>query len=241
MAAAALVGVILRRLPRHLPSYQRLLRAAWLLKRWDEGEDWGRRLLRADPANALAWRALARAAEQRNQRAQAQAAWQRAFESEPYEPEIRSGLSRTTLHPLGSSVAGEPDVLALNPACLARLYLRGYRWERAERLYRQLTTADPRRSDFQVGLLAALWQLNARTEAYGLARTLTQQHPHLLLAWTVLDQLGDLNDQALARNPITTMDPDGEFVRQWLALPFERGQVELTVSERERALLAQAL
>src|SRR5690606_16201852 len=73
--AIALAQVILKRLPRHLSTYQRLLRAAWMLQRWDEGEDWAKRLLRADPGNALAWRALAMAAEQRDQRAQAHATW----------------------------------------------------------------------------------------------------------------------------------------------------------------------
>jgi tetratricopeptide (TPR) repeat protein len=239
--AATLTQIILRRLPRHLLSYGRLLRAAWQLKRWDEGEDWGRRLLRADPGNGAAWRALARAAEGRKQRAAARAAWQRAFESDPYEPEIRSGLSRTTLGTTGAAVSGDPDALALNPACLARLYLRGYRWDRAERVYRQLITADPRRIDFQVGLLGALWQRHARREAYDLARHLTQHHPHLLIAWTVLDDLGDVNDQALARNPIATMDPDGEFVRQWFGLPFGRSPFELNISHQEAALVREWL
>jgi tetratricopeptide (TPR) repeat protein len=237
LQAAALTQIILRRMPRHLPSYGRLLQAAWQLKRWDEGEDWGRRLLRADPGNAAAWRALARAAEDRTQRAAAHAAWQRAFENDPYEPEIRSGLSRTTLGTGAAAVSGDPDALALNPACLARLYLRGYRWERAERVYQQLIAADPRRIDFQVGLLGALWQRRARREAYELAWQLTQHHPHLLIAWTVLDDLGDVNDQALARNPIATMDPDGEFVRQWFGLPFQRSPVELIITDQEAALV----
>jgi tetratricopeptide (TPR) repeat protein len=236
--AARLAQVILRRLPRHLATYQRLLRATWQLKAWEEGEEWGRRLLRADPGNALAWRALARAAEQRSQRAQANATWQRAFETDPYEPEIRGGLSRTTVRMPGQPVA-EGNELMLTQACLARLYLRGYRWERAATLYRQLIQVAPARIDFQLGLLAALWQQRARSEAHQLARQLTQQHPHLLLAWVVLDELGDVNDKALARNPITSMDPDGEFVRQWLGLVYERGRTELAVSDQEALLLQQ--
>lgn len=236
LRAATLAQVILRRLPRHLPTYQRLLRAAWHLKRWAEGEEWGRRLLRADPANALAWRALARAAEQRGQRALAHATWQRAFEVDPYEPEIRGGLDRTLLRTADAG-AGNPAVQPLNLACLARIYVRGYRWGRAGAIYRQLIQAAPQRIDFQVGLLAALWQQRLRAEAYELARYLTQHHPHLIIAWSVLDDLGDVNDKALARDPIATMDPDGEFVRTWLALPFTRGQVELVVSEREAALV----
>ena len=233
LRAAAIAQVILRRLPRHLATYQRLLRAAWRLKRWAEGEEWARRLLRADPGNALAWRALARAAEERSERANAHATWQRAFEADPYEPEIRRGLSRTTLRATGAAVSADPTALMLNQACLARLYLRGYRWERASALYRALIVAAPQRIDFHGGLLTALWQQRMRSEAEQLARYLTHHHPHLLIAWTVLDDLGDVNDKALARNPITTMDPDGEFICQWLGLPFARGPVELTISAQE--------
>ncbi|MBK8046536.1 MAG: hypothetical protein IPK16_05030 [Anaerolineales bacterium] len=50
-------------MPRHLATYQRLVRATWQLKRWQEGEDWSRRLLQADPGNAVAWRSLAFAVE----------------------------------------------------------------------------------------------------------------------------------------------------------------------------------
>lgn len=245
--AVAVAQVVLRRLPRHLPTYQRLLRAAWMLKRWDEGADWGQRLLRADPGNALAWRALAMAAEQRNQRAQAHATWQRAFEAAPYDPEIRTGLSRTSLGPAReNSQAGNAypdnvyDVLLLNPACLATLYLRGFRWERAAPLYRALIKADARRIDFQVGLLAALWQQRATQETYRIARHLVQHHPYLLIAWAALDATGDENDKALARNPIEMLDPDGDFVSEWFGLHYEGRPATLTVSEREAELLQES-
>ena len=67
-AVVPMARVILQKYPRHLATYQRLLRALWRLEQWTEGEEWGRRLLRADPGNALAWRALAMAAEQRGER-----------------------------------------------------------------------------------------------------------------------------------------------------------------------------
>jgi hypothetical protein len=65
----------------------------------------------------------------------------------------------------------------------------------------------------------------------------------------VVSALGDDNDRILARNPLDTMDPDGEFVRGWLRLglapPAERTQVPLPfqgpvmfpVSEEEAKLL----
>lgn len=208
--AARMAQFILDHLPRHLPTYQRLLQLAWTLKHWDEGEDWARRLLQADPGNPLAWQALAAAAEQRGQRAQANAMWQRAFEMSPYAPEIRAGLARTSLD--------EPNALALDLACLAMLYLRGLRWEPAARTYRQLVKADPRRIDFQLCLMAALWQSHAHEEAYALARHLVQSQPHLLFAWVALEALGDDDDKALAAHPITSMDPDGEFVAARLGI-----------------------
>jgi tetratricopeptide (TPR) repeat protein len=209
--AARMAQFVLDHLPRHLATYQRLLRVTWLLKRWDEGEDWARRLLQADPGNPWAWQALATAAEQRGQRAQAHAMWQRAFEMSPYAPEIRAGLARTSLD--------EPNSLALDFACLGMIYLRGLRWEPAARAYRQLVKADPRRIDFQLCLMAALWQGRAHEEAYALARHLVQSKPNLLLAWVVLEAIGDANDKALAAHPITSMDPDGEFVATQLGIP----------------------
>ncbi len=238
-AAVALAQVILKQYPRHLPTYQRLLRAAWMLQRWEEGEDWAKRLLRADPGNALAWRALAMAAEQREQRAQAHATWQRALEAAPYEPTIRAGLSRTTLRPIDrqATLAGEEPAVMLNLACLATLYLRGLRWEQAAAAYQTLLQAEPRRVDFQIGRLAALWQQRARQAAYRLARQLTEQHPHLLIAWVALRSLGDEDDRALALHPIGVLDPDGDFVSSWFGVHYESQPVTLEVTASEAALL----
>lgn len=243
MATAALAQVILKRLPRHLSTYQRLLQAAWMLQQWDEGEDWAKRLLRADPGDALAWRALAMAAEQRGYRAQAHATWQRALEAAPYEPTIRAGLSRTTLRPTSghTTLAGEEPAVLLNLACLGTLYLRGLRWEQAAATYGVLLQAEPRRVDFQVGRLAALWQQRARQAAYRLARQLTQQHPLLLIAWVALRSLGDEDDRALARNPIDTLDPDGDFVSRWFGVHYESQPVMVEVSAAEAALLQEYL
>lgn len=219
--AGKLAQVVLRRLPRHLPTYHRLLRAAWRLKRWVEAEDWGRRLLQADPGHGEAWQAVARAAEHRGARGEACAMWQRAFEVDPYAPETRAGLSRTSLEPASA--------LLLNQACLASLYRRTYRWAHAATIYRSLVQADPRRIDFQVSLMVALWRQDAQADAYRLARHLVQHHPHLLMAWMVLRATGDENDRALARNPIATMDPDGTFAREWLRL------LQAPISERAAA------
>ena len=207
---AVLAQVVLKRIPRHLETYQWLLQAAWQLKQWDEGEEWGRRLLQADPNNVLAWRAVARGVEERGERAQSHAIWQRAFEAGPFDPDVRSGLSRTSLEPNAE--------LMLNQACLATIYRHGFRWRHAATEYRALVEADPRRIDFLIGLMVSQWRMGSRDDAYQIARYLVKQHRHLVMAWVVVAAAGDENDRALAHDPILSMDPDGEFARQWLRL-----------------------
>jgi hypothetical protein len=82
-----------------------------------------------------------------------------------------------------------------------------------------------------------LWQQNVRADAYRIARHLTSRHPHLLLAWVVINALGDVDDRALARNPILSMDPDGEFVREWLGVPYGGAATVLQVTTREAELV----
>ena len=127
--------------------------------------------------------------------------------------------------------------MALNTACLASLYLRGGRWAHAAATYWSLMQVEQRRIDFQLHCAVALWQQNANRKHTGLRAYLTQRHPHLLLAWVVLNALGDVDDRALARNPIMSMDPDGEFTRQWLGIPFGGAATELQVTSREAALV----
>jgi tetratricopeptide (TPR) repeat protein len=228
--ALRIAHVILARYPRHLPTYYRLLRAAWFMRKWSQGDVWARRLLRADPSSALAWRAVAMATEQRGERAQAHARWLRAFECDPYEPDIRAGLVRTSM-----DVARLP---VLNEACLAALHLRGYRWEMAARLYHSLIQIDPHRLDFQSGLLIAQWQMRTQSDAYPLARKLIQAQPHLLVGWVVIDDMGDVNDKALARHPLLSMDPDGDYVRSALGLLYTARPATIPVTASEMHLLA---
>ena len=209
-AVAPLAQVVLQRFPRHLATYTRLLEALWQLARWEEGEEWGRRLLQADPCHGLGWRAVGQAIEQRGDRAAARAIWQRAAETDPYQSDIRAGLARTTL--------GPNESLRLSQAGLATLYLRGYRWRHAAAASQALVAADRRRIDFQVNLAIALWRLPDPASAYTLARRLAQTHPLLLLPWYILAHLGNEDDRALAHNPLATMDPDGEYVCQMLRL-----------------------
>jgi hypothetical protein len=55
----------------------------------------------------------------------------------------------------------------------------------------------------------------------------------------VIDDLGDENDQALARHPLGTMDPDGDYIRSCWAIPSTERAVRFVLSEDDRALLAE--
>ncbi len=208
--AASMAQTVLRQRPRHLATYQRLVEAAWQLQRWDEAADWGQRLLQADPGNGRAWRAVAQGLEQKEKRAEAHVAWQRAFECAPYNADIRAGLNRTNL-------AGT-DPLRLNQACLAQLHLRCYHWRQAAAVYGELVKNNPDRSDYLVALAVALWRLDQRSDAYRAARFAVHSFPNVLITWAVVAGLGDENDRALAQHPVMNMDPDGEYVRRRLRL-----------------------
>lgn len=194
----ALARVVLKRVPRHLAAYFRLLQALWMERGWEEGEEWARRLLRADPTSELAWSMLAMAAEQRGLLPQARLHWARAFDLSPYDPIIRAGINRTAID--------QADRLAITPAGLGCLYRRGRRWRRAVSLYQELVAQQPKRLDLLCGLLESLWQSGETGAAVALARDLTQGHPELLLAWIVLQEVGDETDQALAQAPLNALD-----------------------------------
>jgi len=198
------IRTVLKNMPRHLSSYFRLLQAIWLLRRWDEGQDWALRLLRADPCNELAWGVLANGAEQRGNLAEARRYWQRAFENAPYNQQIRAGMVRTS--------PGKVDPLQLTPAAFATLCRMDGRWERAVELYTPLQQEHPRQTDLQSALLESLWRAGRQEEALSLAARLVHREPNLLIGWLVSAQVGDETDQALAQAPLAALDADGEYM-----------------------------
>ncbi len=228
--ALPLIRVILKSLPRHLSTYFRLLQVIWLLQRWDEGRMWALRLLQADPGSELAWAVLARGAEAQANPTLAQRYWTLALENAPYNRPIRQGMSRTLLR--------QKRPLMLTRPALATLYRMGGRWERAIRIYIELTKAEPRRVDFQSNLLEAMWHCGRTQDALQLARDLILHHPYLLLGWVVSARIGDDDDQALAQAPLAALDPDGEYAitrfsdRNEFAIP-----TDISVTPEDAALL----
>ncbi|MFZ1755592.1 MAG: tetratricopeptide repeat protein [Caldilineaceae bacterium] len=198
------IRTVLKNLPRHLPSYFRLLQAIWLLRRWDEGEDWALRLLRADPCNELAWAVLANAAEQRGSLSEARGFWSRAFENAPYNRYIRAGMVRTS--------PGKADPLHLTPVALASLCRMDGRWDRAVAFYTSLQTEYPRRTDIQCARAESFWRAGQLEEALRLSSHLVHREPNLLIGWVVSMQIGDETDRALALAPLAALDADGEYM-----------------------------
>lgn len=224
--AIAMAGIVLQQRGRHLPTYQRLMDAHWRLRRWDEAGDWGKRLLQADPGNGAAWRAVAQQLEAAEERSRAHTAWQRAFECAPFDPTVRVGLNRTNL--------SHTDPLRLNQAALARLHLQGYHWRQAAGLYGELVEAAPQRPDYLAAWTLALWRQRRRADAYRTARYVTRHFPHILASWTVLADLGDANDRALAQNPLESMDPDGEYLQMLLRLELAPAHERTGLVDRRR-------
>lgn len=234
------IRLILGKMPRHLPTYERLLHAAWHLQLWDEGLSWAARLLQADAGNALAWRSLAIGFEQRGNRPRARQIWMRAFEASPYDPAVRAGLSRTTLH--------NREPLTLNQASLATLYLANQQWYRAEREITALLSHGAERTvdspvlqsqvqDLKVSLMIAQWQQGRQQQAYRLARQLLLQKRNLVFPWYILNDLGDINDKALAHSPLQMMDPDGEYLYNRFGIQTSPKFVEIEVTYAEVELL----
>ncbi len=229
--AIRLLRVVLARLPRHLPSYERLLHLIWWLKRWDEGVDWSRRLLRADPHHELPWVVWARSLEHAGEPERARRIWQRALEYAPYSRVVREGVLRT-------HVGVSSNSLTLTRAALATLYRHGQRWAQAAALYRGLVQAFPARLDLRCALLEALWRGERRAEALETARALSRSHPDLYLPWLVMDRLGDPDDRALARAPLAALDVDREYARARFEELVPRPTHAIAVAPEEQALLA---
>ncbi len=231
--AVPLIRVILKSLPRHLPTYFRFLQVIWLMRRWSEGQDWALRLLSADPGSELAWAVLAREAEAGGNLTKAQRFWTLALENAPYNRPIRQGLSRTLLR--------QKRPLMLTRPALATLYRMGGRWDRAIRIYAELTDEEPGRLDYQSGLLEAAWHDGRTEEALHLARLLVSLNSNLLLGWVVSARIGDEDDKALARAPLEAMDPDGEYAVTRFA--YENASAvptDIAVSPEDAALLNAA-
>ncbi len=245
--AVGLAHLLLRKQPRHLATYERIIHLCWTARRWEEGREWGLRLLRGDPSNVLGWGILAIAGEKRAERsgrtqtegvAAAHGLWQRALALDPYNAEVRAGWSRTAISaPTASSPVGDgtPQPI-LNQAALAFLQLRAKQWSTAQPLFNGLARLDSGQVVYQMGQLLCLWRTQESKAARLLAQELTAAHRGMLVGWLVLASVGDVNDQAIARGHVQSLDPDGEYATRWLGNASQRADFEVNLSEEEQAV-----
>lgn len=257
--ATALARLLLRKHARHLPTYERIIQLCLIARRWAEAREWGLRLLRGDPTNALGWAAVAIATEkladgrygqERNDLVVAHQAWRRAVDLDPYNPEIRAGWQRTI--PVPGPTLGDPAsegtpasdsaVGALGPpplgeATLAFLHLRARRWDAALALITPLVRLDEDEPAYQAGRLLALWRTDDRGPARYLAETLTDANRGLLIGWLVRTDLGDEDDRALAQGYVESLDPDGEYAARWLEPSARQAEYTVRLNGKEQAEL----
>ena len=240
--AVALAQLLLRKQPRHLATYERIIHLCWTARRWEEGREWGLRLLRGDPSNVLGWGILALGAEKRaEKRAEKQAErggqadlstahglWDRALALDPYNAEVRAGWRRTANDPTTQPV--------LTQAALAFLQLRAKEWASALPLFDTLSRLDSGQVIYSMGRLLSLWRTQNGPGARGLAQELTASHRSMLAGWLVLASVGDVNDRAIAQGHVQSLDPDGEYATRWLGTASQRTDYEVNLSEEEQAV-----
>jgi tetratricopeptide (TPR) repeat protein len=236
--ATALAQLLLRKHARHLPTYERIIQLCLIARRWAEAREWGLRLLRGDPTNALGWAAVAFADERQSGPRKAHQAWQRAVDLDPYNPEIRAGWQRTAPVPTGDSMADGPP---LGQATLAFLHLRARRWPSALALLTPLVRQVEAEPAFQAGRLLALWRTDERGPTRYLAEQLTDANRGLLVGWLARADVGDENDKALAQGYIESLDPDGEYAARWLGPSARQEGYTVRLKETEQKALEEIL
>lgn len=250
--AVALAHLLLRKQPRHLATYERIIHICWTARRWEEGREWGLRLLRGDPSNVLGWGMLALAAEKRGEQGNrgggqigldaAHSLWQRALALDPYNAEVRAGWSRTAIStPPGQGQGDNGPQPVLNQAALAFLQLRAKRWAVALPLFTALARLDNGQVVYSMGHLLSLWRTQKNGPARILAQELTTAHRGMLAGWLVLFHVGDANDRAIAQGYVQSLDPDGEYAIRWLGPASQRADQAINLSEEEQASLDAVL
>ncbi len=242
--ATALAKLLLRKHARHLPTYERIIQICLTTRRWAEAREWGLRLLRGDPTNALGWVAVAIALEKRGESAPsrvladqevAHSAWGRAVDLDPYNPEIRAGWQRTVSD---KSALDGPE---LSQCTLAFLHLRAGRWQRALALFNALAKSDEAEPAYQVGRLLALWRTDEQGLARFLAQSLTDANRGLLIGWLVRAAVGDENDRALAQGYVESLDPDGDYATRWLGSAPRQEGYTVRLNQAEQKMLDEIL
>lgn len=180
--AIPLAQYLLRRHPRYLRGYQLLAEAALEQGNPADAIEIFSRVLSADPESFAAHAGLASAYTDQNELDNALWHMTRAFESEPGMKAVRDQLRY--LYELRDGRA--PGRLHLNPAALARSYLRNGAYDVAVEELNHELTGDPDRIDLRVALAEAYWFANQPQESAQVAFQILEElplalKPHLIL------------------------------------------------------------
>jgi len=180
--AIAICKHILRYHPKYVDAYRQMGEAHLEQGNYDQAKDLFRRVLSADPENAIAYVGLATIFEQEHVIHEAVWHMERAFELAPGNSELQTELVR-----LYNAMDIKAHARAkLTPGALGRIYAQEGLFGQAVQEYRSIIASTPSRYDIQVALASALWQMGRLSEAALVAQNILQSLPYCLKANLIL-------------------------------------------------------
>ncbi|HYF66235.1 MAG TPA: tetratricopeptide repeat protein, partial [Herpetosiphonaceae bacterium] len=173
---------LLESFPHYLEAYRLLGESHLNRQEPDQAAAAFERVLRADPENIPVYVGLGVTYERQGRLADAIRQFERAFEIKPDLPELRSQLLRLYAEAWG----GEHAQVRLKKAGLARLYVRGNRYDKAIQEFQDVLAQEPDRRDVQVALAEAYWRNSQEEDAAEMCRSILAADPDVLKANLIL-------------------------------------------------------
>ncbi|MDP2663392.1 MAG: tetratricopeptide repeat protein [Dehalococcoidia bacterium] len=227
--AAAAARRVLEELPGHLKAH--LLLGQALLDRdiLDEASEEFRKVLDLDPENVVARSAHAVALEGEGKLKGAISEMEVAWESDPYNPDLREAL--TTLRAKLERVDPGPE---LSAAGLGRLYARKGQHAKALGALRETVAAGPPRSDILLTQAESLWRMDRLEEAARVCQSVLSQFPNAVKARLLLGLIrvkrGDIAGGTALLHEASSADPSGAVATAFLeGTGFEIPRLEDTI------------
>ncbi|RLC89574.1 MAG: hypothetical protein DRI37_03560, partial [Chloroflexi bacterium] len=185
LEALAHLRHILNHYPRYLQAYYILGEMMLEADLPQLAADMFRRVLNANPEHLLAHIGLALAHDKLDNTQAAIWNLQQALELDPGNKELGTEIRR--LYERDGNIT--PDYIALTRPGLARLYLRGNLYSRAEEELQQLLKENPQRIDLQLALAEAYWRDDQIVQAADACQQTLNTLPYCLKANLLLGNL----------------------------------------------------
>lgn len=180
--AVAICKHILRYYPKYIDAYRQLGEALLEKRDYESARDVFRRVLSADPENAIAYVGLSTIFEQEQLVNEAVWNMERAFELTPGNAEVQKELARL-YYDLDSKANARAK---LTPGALARIYAQEGLFSQAIQEFRAIIASAPSRFDIRVALAETLWRMGHISEAAQVAQSILEQLPYCLKANLIL-------------------------------------------------------